>query len=73
MLNAFQSLVIKLFFFSKLLKPSVINLPLLSSKTDSPIIIIGLLEEDNFFEKSDSLLKFFLYRLYYCLLLYNRM
>ena len=57
--NAFHSLLIKLFFFKKFLKPSIIYSPLSSSNADSPIIIIGFFEEIIFFENSESLVSIF--------------
>ena len=56
---AFQSLLIKLFFFKKFLKLLNIYSPLLSSKADSPIMMIGFFAEDNFFENSFSLFNIF--------------
>ena len=55
-----QFYLIKLLFFRKFLKPSAIYFPLSSSRADSPIIITGFFDEDNFFEKFDTLLNIFL-------------
>ena len=49
--NAFQSLLIKLFFFNKFLTSSKIYLPLASPKADSPITIIGLFADNSFSRK----------------------
>ena len=53
--SAFQSLFMKLFSIKKLFNSSKIYFPLLSSKADSPIIIIGFLADKSFLENSCSL------------------
>ena len=57
--KAFHSLFIKLFFIKNFLNSSKIYFPLVNSKVDSPIIIIGFFEDNNFFENSFSLSNIF--------------